>query len=641
MPSGSDVERGESQAEVPVGRRQALLVLGMHRSGTSALSGVLVGLGVQPPKSLMNPAKDNPRGFWESTTLAQFHDEILASVESAWDDWGGFNSAWIDSPIAAGYLERLPSLIEQEFEGATIFLVKDPRVCRLMPLWSRVLDDMGIELKVVLPIRHPWEVARSLEARNQFSTARSQLIWLRHVLDSEASTRHASRAFLRYSDMLGDWRVQMRKLAIDLDIEWPKWSDAVEAEIDEYLSAELRHFVAGQNEATGYEQLDRWVQQAYEAIQRLVDDGSDRHALQAMDAIRGDFDRSTAVFSAVMQETRSESVKKMASLRQRVEKLSGQVKLVEAARQKLVSGRQEELASLAERAKAREEEHAQMLSKHHSRHASLVGELKARDQEIEELHARQEAKIEEMKALHTRETNRLFEVKRQLEESLQARFAEMASGLEQTIKEQAGELSKAADSVSDLARNVQLLREEREKSDTQILAMEIELKNQVASRERLEHEHAAKLHVLDQEIDLHRKIAAGYRDRLRSLLASRAWKIVSLLRGEGWLTPGTTLDEAPESGLEADDLIRKSGLFDPIWYLGHYPDVAGLGMDPIRHYLHCGAAEGRDPGPGFNTRGYLIRYPEVAASGVNPLLHYIQYGLREGRIARESKKTGD
>ncbi len=75
--------------------------------------------------------------------------------------------------------------------------------------------------------------------------------------------------------------------------------------------------------------------------------------------------------------------------------------------------------------------------------------------------------------------------------------------------------------------------------------------------------------------------------------------------------------------------LRK--IFDGDWYLATYPDVAATGLDPLSHYLEYGAAEGRDPGLTFSTRGYLQSYPDVAALGVNPLLHYVQFGRAEGR----------
>jgi glycosyltransferase involved in cell wall biosynthesis len=78
-------------------------------------------------------------------------------------------------------------------------------------------------------------------------------------------------------------------------------------------------------------------------------------------------------------------------------------------------------------------------------------------------------------------------------------------------------------------------------------------------------------------------------------------------------------------------VIASSKLFDRNWYLRANADVASAGMDPVEHYIKYGAAEGRDPGPFFSTRGYLAANSDVDAAGVNPLFHYLQFGRLEGR----------
>ena len=77
--------------------------------------------------------------------------------------------------------------------------------------------------------------------------------------------------------------------------------------------------------------------------------------------------------------------------------------------------------------------------------------------------------------------------------------------------------------------------------------------------------------------------------------------------------------------------LLRSGWLNVGWYRARYADVRAAGVHPIKHYLLAGAAEGRDPGPRFSTRGYLQRNPDVAAAGINPLLHFIRHGRREGR----------
>ncbi len=81
-------------------------------------------------------------------------------------------------------------------------------------------------------------------------------------------------------------------------------------------------------------------------------------------------------------------------------------------------------------------------------------------------------------------------------------------------------------------------------------------------------------------------------------------------------------------------LIERSSLFDRHWYLATYSDVADAGIDPLEHYLHYGAKEGRDPSPAFSSRAYLQKNADVAEAGVNPLVHFVLHGCFEGRIWR-------
>ena len=90
---------------------------------------------------------------------------------------------------------------------------------------------------------------------------------------------------------------------------------------------------------------------------------------------------------------------------------------------------------------------------------------------------------------------------------------------------------------------------------------------------------------------------------------------------------------------EQTRLLKASKEVHRNWYVNAYPDVAALGLDPARHYLLYGAAMGRNPGKGFDTRFYLERYPEVLESGMNPLLHYILLGRDRNYMPRPEREA--
>ena len=79
---------------------RAIVVLGMHRSGTSAFTRIFNLLGADLPKNLLPPSQTNETGYWEAADLMGIHDNILSSGGSSWDDWRAFNSSWFDSPLA-------------------------------------------------------------------------------------------------------------------------------------------------------------------------------------------------------------------------------------------------------------------------------------------------------------------------------------------------------------------------------------------------------------------------------------------------------------------------------------------------------------------------------------------------------------
>lgn len=84
--------------------------------------------------------------------------------------------------------------------------------------------------------------------------------------------------------------------------------------------------------------------------------------------------------------------------------------------------------------------------------------------------------------------------------------------------------------------------------------------------------------------------------------------------------------------LAEEAAIRRSGLFDTSWYLAQYPDVVAADIEPVKHYLNYGAAEGRDPSPFFDTKWYLSRYAQALANGDNPLVHFHLKGRQKGLL---------
>jgi len=284
--------------------REALLVLGMHRSGTSAVAGLLIRLGAQGPKTLMQADAGNPEGYWESAAFYEFHERLLRTAGSRWDAYTRLDPDWFQSRIPADLHDECRRLLQAEFGDAPRFVLKDPRMCRFVPFWLRTLKNEAITPVAVLVYRNPLEVARSLEARGSFERERSLLIWLRHVLDAEFDTRSTRRTFVRYHDVLGNWKLVAQGIARDLGETWPARSSADEVEIERFLNPGLRHQRADGDAMDVAPVLADWVRRAWAALEGLHqrDPNQVTKAMDTLDVVRQEFDRATAVFGRLAEQ---------------------------------------------------------------------------------------------------------------------------------------------------------------------------------------------------------------------------------------------------------------------------------------------------------------------------------------------------
>ena len=120
------------------------------------------------------------------------------------------------------------------------------------------------------------------------------------------------------------------------------------------------------------------------------------------------------------------------------------------------------------------------------------------------------------------------------------------------------------------------------------------------------------------------------KDRAQNLKQTVSWKLTAPVRALGRIfkeNPTAT----PAVSISNAERIAASGLFDELWYLHRYPEVAGSGLSAIEHFIQVGADKGYSPSALFDTRWYLQTYADVAQGSINPLLHYILHGKAEQR----------
>jgi len=294
------VALGAARSAVEGTSKVCLIVAGMHRSGTSAVTGVLSRLGAKLPDTEMPGDAHNPKGYGESQKIYEFNERLLESAGSAWTDLGPFNKGWLSSPIANPFAQELRSLVEAEFGHAPLIVLKDPRICRILPFWLAEMTRMHFLPRVVISIRNPLEVAASLHQRDGLTTTLACLLWLRHVLDAELESRSLPRSFVLYKDLIQDWRSVIERVGHELDISWPKRSSAADCEIDQFLSADFRRHHSDRQDVLSRGDVPDWVKEVYGLVSGST--GPQANARPRLDEIRGEFDKACSRFGTLVYE---------------------------------------------------------------------------------------------------------------------------------------------------------------------------------------------------------------------------------------------------------------------------------------------------------------------------------------------------
>ncbi|HST28076.1 MAG TPA: sulfotransferase [Rudaea sp.] len=202
-PDSASATRGQNPQ---IGAGAPVLVLGMHRSGTSVLAGTLKSLGVAVgDEDAMLPAHptDNPTGYWERFDVVASHDEFLASAGYSWSRVAGITASDFAPAALQNLEERLRQTIARLDRGGRPWLVKDPRLCLLLPQWSRLVDGIAC----VVAVRDPRDVAASIlreQLRGAFTSNFLLALWEKYLRTALADLAGRRALFVSYERLLAD-----------------------------------------------------------------------------------------------------------------------------------------------------------------------------------------------------------------------------------------------------------------------------------------------------------------------------------------------------------------------------------------------------------------------------------------------------
>ncbi|MBD5802548.1 Chromosome partition protein Smc [Azoarcus sp. Aa7] len=250
--------------------RRVIVVLGMHRSGTSAVTRSLELVGVRLGDVLHPASIDNPKGFWEDRDVLSVNEELLAELGSSYDGLGLLLKDLPATDRIRALHARASDLVSSRCNAAAgIWGFKDPRTARLLPFWQGVFRAVGCEASYIVVVRNPVSVVESLRKRDGFDSVKTLYLWLEHVVPAITETRSAQRVVVDYDRLMEDPIHEILRISDTLALSKPDPS-ALAAYKSEFLESELRHNVASGSDLAALPDVPRAVLKCQGWLERLA-----------------------------------------------------------------------------------------------------------------------------------------------------------------------------------------------------------------------------------------------------------------------------------------------------------------------------------------------------------------------------------
>ncbi|ADN08331.1 sulfotransferase family protein [Sulfurimonas autotrophica] len=326
-------------------RQTAILVLGMHRSGTSALTGVLNMCDIYLGSELMAANHANEKGYFENNELFKVNEKLLFECNSSWDDIF-YNEEKLEN---IKNIDELKKIIKKEFEYSNIFAIKDPRLAFLFPVYKKALEELHIDIKVILPYRNPVEVANSLHTRDGISMEKGMLLWGYYFLLAEKQSRGYERVFVDFDNLINETTDTVKMIAKSLNIDLDEKYLKNRQEIEKFLEAGLKHH------NISIDNLSSKIPTMVQKVLALKDCFNNKSVLKKFDELRNEFfsyqklfyNREIINFLEELQKTKETLTQSQETIAQKDKELA-QTKETLTQSQETIAQKDKELAQTKE-----------------------------------------------------------------------------------------------------------------------------------------------------------------------------------------------------------------------------------------------------------------------------------------------------
>ena len=231
-----------------------LILLGMHRSGTSVVTGLLglCGAWVGDQKELTGAGKENPKGFFERRDIRNICDSLLFSAGADWWKVSDFQASKVPDDALAELGPNFGRIVNGLKQHGPC-VIKEPRLCLLYPILQEFVESPVI----VHTLRNPVEIAKSLRTRNNFAISQGLALWEFYTRRALAASAAFPRVFISYENLVSDPAAETGLLLERLqaqNVTGLAYSDAV----TDFVSDELRRETTASEEMSYALDEDQW-----------------------------------------------------------------------------------------------------------------------------------------------------------------------------------------------------------------------------------------------------------------------------------------------------------------------------------------------------------------------------------------------
>ena len=259
--------------------KKLILVLGMHRSGTSVITRGLTTMGVKLGDRLMPPVEgNNDKGFWEDLDVYALNVKMLEALGRNWHFLLPVSEEEAEALCDQGFLTQAVELLEKKVAACTVFGLKDPRMAKLQPFWQRVFKLCDFGVYYILPVRNPASIASSLLKRDAMPFEKSYFLWVGHTLAALLGSSGKNRIFIDYDQLLSAPDEQLERMSVFLDLGIDNKKATVYK--NEFLESSLRHASYGLSDLMSIPECPSLAVEIYKAIMGRLEQGKESNFLR-------------------------------------------------------------------------------------------------------------------------------------------------------------------------------------------------------------------------------------------------------------------------------------------------------------------------------------------------------------------------